>query len=75
MCFQRNFIAFDRSRELIGSVSGSNCKELAQQPDIDGFLVGGLNKKEANNIILLEFFSLGASLKPEFEQICKSRQN
>jgi len=40
-----------------GSVSGSNCKELAQQADIDGFLVGG------------------ASLKPEFEQICKSRQN
>ncbi|CAF1036051.1 unnamed protein product [Rotaria sordida] len=40
-----------------GSVSGSNCKELAQQPDIDGFLVGG------------------ASLKPEFEQICKSRQD
>jgi len=40
-----------------GSVSGANCKELAQQPDIDGFLVGG------------------ASLKPEFEQICKSRQN
>ena len=24
-----------------GSVSGGNCKELAQQPDIDGFLVGG----------------------------------
>jgi triosephosphate isomerase len=40
-----------------GSVTGSNCKELAQKPDIDGFLVGG------------------ASLKPEFEQICKSRQN
>jgi triosephosphate isomerase len=40
-----------------GSVTGSNCKELAQQSDIDGFLVGG------------------ASLKPEFEQICKARQN
>lgn len=26
----------------LGSVSGSNCKELAQQGDIDGFLVGGL---------------------------------
>lgn len=25
-----------------GSVSGANCKELAQQPDIDGFLVGGM---------------------------------
>ncbi|CAF3680298.1 unnamed protein product [Rotaria socialis] len=40
-----------------GSVNGANCKELAQKPDIDGFLVGG------------------ASLKPEFEQICKARQN
>ncbi|KAJ9115941.1 hypothetical protein QFC22_005084 [Naganishia vaughanmartiniae] len=37
-----------------GSVNGKNCKELAQQPDIDGFLVGG------------------ASLKPEFVDICKS---
>ncbi|CAF5064164.1 unnamed protein product, partial [Rotaria magnacalcarata] len=42
---------------FIGSVNGANCKELAQKPDIDGFLVGG------------------ASLKPEFEQICKARQN
>ncbi|CAF0778246.1 unnamed protein product [Adineta steineri] len=40
-----------------GSVTGASCKELAQQADIDGFLVGG------------------ASLKPEFEQICKARQN
>lgn len=40
-----------------GSVTGASAKELAQQPDIDGFLVGG------------------ASLKPEFEQICKARQN
>jgi len=38
-------------------VTGASCKELGQQPDIDGFLVGG------------------ASLKPEFEQICKARQN
>ncbi|KAJ9107654.1 hypothetical protein QFC21_001114 [Naganishia friedmannii] len=37
-----------------GSVNGKNCKELARQPDIDGFLVGG------------------ASLKPEFVDICKS---
>jgi triosephosphate isomerase len=29
--------------ESIGSVTGASCKELAQQPDIDGFLVGGLN--------------------------------
>ncbi|KAG2723750.1 hypothetical protein I3760_02G183900 [Carya illinoinensis] len=24
-----------------GSVNGANCKELAAQPDVDGFLVGG----------------------------------
>lgn len=28
-----------------GSVSGSNCKELAGQPDVDGFLVGGASLK------------------------------
>ncbi len=30
-----------------GSVSEKNCKELAQQPDIDGFLVGGASLKPA----------------------------
>nr|ABS19454.1 multivalent antigen sj26-TPI [synthetic construct] len=39
-----------------GSVTAANCKELAQQHDVDGFLVGG------------------ASLKPEFIDICKARQ-
>jgi len=28
-----------------GSVTGGNCKELAQSPDIDGFLVGGASLK------------------------------
>ncbi|XP_059309041.1 triosephosphate isomerase, cytosolic [Lycium barbarum] len=28
-----------------GSVNGANCKELAGQPDIDGFLVGGASLK------------------------------
>ncbi|SPO26777.1 probable TPI1 - triose-phosphate isomerase [Ustilago trichophora] len=28
-----------------GSVAAKNCKELAQQPDIDGFLVGGASLK------------------------------
>jgi len=28
-----------------GSVSGSNCKELGGQPDVDGFLVGGASLK------------------------------
>ena len=30
-----------------GSVSNKNCKELAKQPDIDGFLVGGASLKPA----------------------------
>ncbi|CAH8503370.1 unnamed protein product [Dicrocoelium dendriticum] len=37
-----------------GSVTAANCRELAQQPDVDGFLVGG------------------ASLKPEFIDICNA---
>lgn len=28
-----------------GSVNGTNCRELAKQPDIDGFLVGGASLK------------------------------
>lgn len=28
-----------------GSVNGANCKELAAQPDLDGFLVGGASLK------------------------------
>ncbi|KAF3454699.1 hypothetical protein FNV43_RR05147 [Rhamnella rubrinervis] len=28
-----------------GSVNGANCKELADQPDVDGFLVGGASLK------------------------------
>lgn len=28
-----------------GSVNGTNCKELAAQPDVDGFLVGGASLK------------------------------
>ncbi|XP_048420600.1 triosephosphate isomerase, cytosolic-like [Pyrus x bretschneideri] len=28
-----------------GSVNGANCKELATQPDVDGFLVGGASLK------------------------------
>ena len=29
-----------------GSVTGSNCRELGAQPDIDGFLVGGASLKK-----------------------------
>ena len=28
-----------------GSVNGKNCRELAQQKDVDGFLVGGASLK------------------------------
>jgi len=36
----------DATRILYGgSVSAKNCKELAKQPDIDGFLVGGASLK------------------------------
>jgi len=38
-----------------GSVTAGNCNELGQQPDVDGFLVGG------------------ASLKPEFTNICNAK--
>ncbi|OJD29396.1 triosephosphate isomerase [Diplodia corticola] len=40
--------ASDKTRILYGgSVSEKNCKELAKQPDIDGFLVGGASLKPA----------------------------
>ncbi|KAK8489234.1 hypothetical protein V6N13_009523 [Hibiscus sabdariffa] len=47
-----------------GSVNGANCKELAAQPDVDGFLVGGASlKPEFVDIIksatLSCFFPLG----------------
>ena len=37
-----------------GSVSEKNCKDLAKQSDIDGFLVGGASLKPACK--LLRFF-------------------
>ncbi len=38
----------DNTRILYGgSVSEKNCKELATQPDVDGFLVGGASLKPA----------------------------
>ena len=30
---------------VLGSVNAKNCKDLAKQPDIDGFLVGGASLK------------------------------
>lgn len=34
-----------KSISTVGSVNGANCKELAAQPDVDGFLVGGASLK------------------------------
>lgn len=39
-----------------GSVNGANCKELAAQPDVDGFLVGGASLKVKP--VLLVFFHI-----------------
>jgi triosephosphate isomerase (TIM) len=40
--------AADATRILYGgSVSEKNCRELAKQPDVDGFLVGGASLKPA----------------------------
>lgn len=40
--------AADKTRILYGgSVSEKNCKELAKEKDIDGFLVGGASLKPA----------------------------
>jgi len=49
----REWLASDVSKEAAektrilygGSVSAKNCKDLAKQPDIDGFLVGGASLK------------------------------
>lgn len=54
---KRIFFFFLLFTTRIGSVTAANCKELAQQHDVDGFLVGG------------------ASLKPEFTDICKAKQS
>ena len=35
-----------------GSVSEKNCRELAKQPDVDGFLVGGASLKPACKLYL-----------------------
>ena len=37
-----------------GSVSEKNCRDLAKQPDIDGFLVGGASLKPACKLLDLE---------------------
>jgi triosephosphate isomerase (TIM) len=44
----------DATRILYGgSVNEKNCKDLAKQPDIDGFLVGGASLKPACEMAIL----------------------
>lgn len=45
----------------VGSVNGANCKELAGQPDMDGFLVGGASLKVSNCLSLLLSFDAFSS--------------
>lgn len=63
----------------IGSVNGSNCEALIRQGNIDGFLVGGNYFCRGRKGLVRGFKKklpfAGASLKPEFEQICRSRSN
>ncbi|KAA8534202.1 hypothetical protein F0562_031605 [Nyssa sinensis] len=61
-----------------GSVNGANCKELAAQPDVDGFLVGGASlKPEFIDIIKSSEFRtirsealFGESLSLSLSSIC-----
>jgi Triosephosphate isomerase len=49
----------DATRILYGgSVNEKNCKDLAKQPDIDGFLVGGASLKPACETVFLLAFCL-----------------
>ena len=44
--------AADTTRVIYGgSVSEKNCKELAKEPDVDGFLVGGASLKPACTLL------------------------
>lgn len=49
------FLHSYKSISTVGSVNGANCKELATQPDVDGFLVGGASLKV---VICLSSFNL-----------------
>lgn len=65
---------------IVGSVNGGNCKELAGQPDVDGFLVGGASLKVMKYYIAIIFvlflFPIGWHMslffQPEFVDIIKS---
>lgn len=45
---------------IAGSVNGANCKELAAQPDVDGFLVGGASLKVClTSLFFYPFYKIG----------------
>ena len=51
-------IVYNYALDSAGSVNGANCKELAAQADVDGFLVGGASLKVMISLeFLLHFFS------------------
>lgn len=45
---------------VTGSVNGTNCRELAAQPDVDGFLVGGASLKVlfSSKLVFCDFIFL-----------------
>lgn len=55
-----------------GSVSEKNCKELAQMPDIDGFLVGGASLKPACELTHSFYKESGKCANPRFS--CRYHQ-
>lgn len=64
---------------LSGSVNGANSKELAGQPDVDGFLVGGASLKvmiivyaHADNTAAVIFWSKKVFLLPLISYTCAS---
>lgn len=46
----------------VGSVNGANCKELAAQADVDGFLVGGASLKVCRLYVCGDSFCIGNHL-------------
>ncbi len=65
--------AAEKTRILYGgSVTDKNCKDLAKQPDIDGFLVGGASLKPAckfNPALVLRLTKIGECFADSFAVI------
>lgn len=56
--FARGCDIYCKFISVLGSVNGANCKELATQPDVDGFLVGGASLKVVTIFVTCLFDSL-----------------